>query len=158
MFGSRRRRFFRFSLRLVFFLSCRVRLFPLLLCRRFLRGSFLPFAPDERDFVSNVHLPAFLHVNVGERSVLGRFPLHGRFVCLNLGEHFTSRDLIALLFLPRYEGSLTHRVAQFRHLDLRHGSKGYNVTGVISLQWQFLFVMVVTPLTNFTRSRPVSQR
>ena len=97
-------------------------------------------------------------VNVGERSVLGRFPLHGRFVCLNLGEHFTSRDLIALLFLPRYEGSLTHRVAQFRHLDLRHGSKGYNVTGVISLQWQFLFVMVVTPLTNFTRSRPVSQR
>src|SRR5438046_6753594 len=144
LFGSRRCTFFRFSLRLVFFLSCRVRLFPLLLCRRFLRGSFLPFASDERDFVSNVHLPPFLHVNVGERSVLGRFPLHGRFVCLNLGEHFTRRHLIALLCLPGYEGSLTHRVAQFRHLDLSHGSKVYNVTGVISLRWQFLFAILVS--------------
>src|SRR5213080_118703 len=73
--------------------------------------GFLTFTSDEANIVADVHLAALLHVNFSEGSVFGRFPFHRRLVCLNLSEHFASRDLIALLFLPRDKSALRHRVA-----------------------------------------------
>src|SRR4029077_4781319 len=102
--------FFRFGLFFFFFF-----LFPL---RR-----FLAFAANERDPVTDIYLAAFFHVNLGKRSILGRFPFHRCLVGLDFGEHLASRNPVALLFLPRDESALRHRVAQFGHLDFRHGQK-----------------------------------
>src|SRR4029077_2887896 len=84
---------------------------------------FLVFAPDEGNPIAHVDLAALLDINLGEGSVLGRFPFHRRFVGLNLSENFTGRDLVALLFFPRDESALGHGVAQFGHLNFRHGMK-----------------------------------
>src|SRR6266496_2038670 len=101
-------RFFRFGLFLFFFLLFRLR-------------RFLALTTDECDLVADVYLATFLDVNFGKRPILRRFPFHRRLVCLDFGEHFASRNLIALLFLPRDESALGHRVAQLGHLDFRHG-------------------------------------
>src|SRR6266542_4434857 len=82
---------------------------------------FLALTTDECDLVADVYLATFLDVNFGKRPILRRFPFHRRLVCLDFGEHFASRNLIALLFLPRDESALGHRVAQLGHLDFRHG-------------------------------------
>src|SRR6266704_2281896 len=113
--------FYFLFLRLLFFLflffGFRLFLFFFLLL---LSWRFLAFTADERDFVANVYLAAFFHINFGERAVLGRFPFHGRLVSLDFGEHFAGGNLIALLFLPRDERALGHRVTQLGHLDFRH--------------------------------------
>src|SRR6266481_2256703 len=62
--------------------------------------SFLPFAADKRDFIANVHLPAFFHVNFGERSVLGRFPFHRRLVGFDFSNDFAGRNFVALFLFP----------------------------------------------------------
>src|SRR5438093_384652 len=100
--------FFRFELFLLFFLFFRLR-------------RFFALTTDERDLVADVYLATFFDVNFGERPILRRFPFHRRLVGLDFGEHLASRNLIALLFLPRDESALGHRVAQLGHLDFGHG-------------------------------------
>src|SRR4029077_15569508 len=86
--------------------------------------NFPPVAADKRDFIANVHLPAFFHVNFGERSVLGRFPFHRRLVAFDFSNDFPGRNFVALFLFPRNERPLGHGVAQFRHLNFGHGSLG----------------------------------
>src|SRR5439155_13851594 len=87
----------------------------------FLFSLFFAFTGNETDFVANIHLATFFNINFGERSIFGRFPFHRRLIGLDLGQHFAGRNFVALLLLPRDEGALGHRVAQFRHLNFRHG-------------------------------------
>src|SRR5713101_59721 len=70
--------------------------------------SFLAFAADKRDFIANVHLPAFFDVNFGERSVLGRFPFHRRFVGFDFSNDFAGRNFVAFFLFPRDERPLGH--------------------------------------------------
>src|SRR5437762_12385203 len=86
----------------------------------FLRCCF-SFSADERDLLANLNLTALFDVNLGQSSVLGRLPFHGRLVGFNLSDHFARGNLVALLLFPRDESALRHRVAQLRHLNFRHG-------------------------------------
>src|ERR1022692_524011 len=86
-FGGRRfprfcvrfRLFFRFGFLFFFLLQF---LFFLLL-----DWSCFPFFSDERDLVADIYLAAFFDINLGQRSVLRRFPFHRRLVGLNFREH-----------------------------------------------------------------------
>src|SRR5205085_6652813 len=102
LFG--RRRFFCFLFRLfLFLLRFRLLFFLRLLfffCRLFFLRRFLALPADERDFVADVHFPAFLDVNFSKRSVFRRFPFHRRLVGLDLGNHVTRRNFVAFLFFP----------------------------------------------------------
>ena len=115
-------RLFRFGLRFLFFFCFRLLLF-FLFRFVFLFRCFFTFFANERDLVADIYLSAFLDVDFGERAVLGRFPFHCRLVGLDLGQDLTGRNFVALLFLPRNERSLRHRVAELGHLDLRHMKK-----------------------------------
>src|SRR6266550_8973030 len=107
---------------LLFFLllfDFRLFLFPFF----FFLGRFLALSTDERDLVADVYLAAFFDINLGKRSIFGRLPFHRRLVGLDLGEHFAGRNVVALLLFPRDDGALGHGVAEFGHLNLRHGGK-----------------------------------
>ena len=78
-------------------------------------------AANERDPVTDIYFAAFFHVNLAKRSILRRFPFHRCLVGLDFGEHFASRNPVALLFLPRDQSALGHCVTELGHLDFRHG-------------------------------------
>src|SRR5438105_4191066 len=121
-----RHRLLRFRLRFLFLFLFGFWFFRFLFFfgRFFLLWSFLALSADEPDLVADLHLPAFFNINFGECAVLWRFPFHRRLVGFDLGNHFAGRNFVALFLLPRDEGALRHRVAQLRHLNLRHCSSG----------------------------------
>src|SRR5438132_8714215 len=101
-----RRRLFRFAPRLLFFFFFgllflfRFLFFFLRLFFFFFLWGFFAFFIDKRDLVADIHFPAFVDVNLGKRSVLGRFPFHRRLVGLDFCDHFAGRALVALFLFP----------------------------------------------------------
>jgi hypothetical protein len=70
LFGFRGRGLFGLCLLFFSFLLCRLWLFLFFLFGGFLFWCFLALSADERDFVADTHLTAFLNVDFGERPVL----------------------------------------------------------------------------------------
>ena len=120
------------GLGLFLFFFCGFRLFLFLFWPFLLLWRFLAFSTDEGDLVADVYLAAFLDVNFRERPVFRRFPFHRRLVGFDLGKHFAGGNLVSLLFLPRDQSALGHRVTELRHLDFRHKQR----SSVISNEWR----------------------
>src|SRR5438876_6458 len=66
---------FRFSLLFFFLFGFLLRLFCF-----FFWGSLFSFATDKCDLVTDVYFAAFFDIDLGERSVFRRLPLHRRLV------------------------------------------------------------------------------
>src|SRR6266403_112946 len=82
----------------------------------FLFRRFFTLTANERDLVADVYLAPFFHINFGKRTILRRFPFHGRLVSLDFGDYVASRNLVAFLFLPSDECALRNCVAPIGHL------------------------------------------
>ena len=87
------------------------------------RRHVLSLLRQHRDqLVDGDVLRAFRHHDLGERAFVDRLVFHGRLVGLDLGDHVTRLDLVALLLEPPGEVALLHGGRQRGHEDVdRHG-------------------------------------
>jgi hypothetical protein len=87
-----------------------------------LHGSgILAIGDQHRDRRIHLHaLRARRHEDLAEPAFIHRFDLHGRLICLDLGNDIARRDFVAFRFQPFGELAFLHGRRQRRHQDL-HG-------------------------------------
>ena len=86
-------------------------------------GASSPSSPMNAIRSPTFTFPPSSHVDFLQDAVVGRFPFHRRLVGLDLGQHFAGSHLIADFLLPAHQCPFGHGIAQFRHLNFRHGGK-----------------------------------
>ena len=86
-------------------------------------GCILAVAQNHGDRRVDRHvIGSFRHQNLAERPLVDRLHLHGGFVGLDLGDHVTGLDRVALPLVPLGDVALLHGGRERRHQDLdRHG-------------------------------------